>query len=369
MTNVNQRTVLFDAHVRLGAKIVPFAGWEMPVQYSSIMGGGVIAEHIATRTAAGLFDVSHMGELWVTGPEALKLIDSLTCNRVTAIADGRAQYNAIINPAGGVVDDIIVYRFGPERFLICVNASNASKDFDWIKSHNIFNAQVVNASAEYGQIAMQGPRALEILSALTNKIPQRSFAFTEDTIGDCGAVIIARTGYTGEDGVEIFTQAAKTEALWERLLETGKSHGLVPCGLGARDSLRLEACLPLHGHELSDDISAYESGLGWIIKLDKGEFTGKAALEKSALANQKKLVGFFVTDAGIARHGDLVFDAQGEKIGIVTSGTKTPTINKALGLALVDTKFTQLSSKVFIDVRGRKLQAEVEATPFYRRAK
>lgn len=358
-----QRTVLFEAHKRLGGKMVPFAGWEMPVQYS-----GVIPEHVATRTAAGLFDVSHMGELWVTGPEALKLIDSLTCNRVSAIVDGRAQYNAIINPTGGIVDDIIVYRFGPERFLICVNASNATKDFEWFVSHNTFNAKVTNASSEYGQIAIQGPRAMEIVAKLGAKIPERSFAFTVDQI-DGSEVFIARTGYTGEDGVEIFCQAHATEALWEKLLVIGKPFGLTPCGLGARDSLRLEACLPLHGHELGDDISAYESNLGWIIKLDKGEFLGKAALVNHAVRCPRKLVGFFVRDAGIARNGDPITSTSGATIGVVTSGTKTPTVNKALGLALVDSASSAVGTVISVEVRGRKLAAEVVATPFYKRAK
>ncbi len=358
-----QRTVLFDVHCRLGGKMVPFAGWEMPVQYS-----GVIPEHVATRTAAGLFDVSHMGELWVTGPDALKLIDSLTCNKVAAIQDGRAQYNAIITDSGGIVDDIIVYRFGPERFLICVNASNATKDFEWFKSHNTFNATVTNASDEYGQIAIQGPRAIEILSKITAKVPERSFSFTEDEINGSD-VIIARTGYTGEDGVEIFCATSATEKLWERLLEVGKPLGLIPCGLGARDSLRLEACLPLHGHELGEDISAYESGLGWIIKLDKGEFKGKSALAKHATGSPRNLIGFYVTDAGIARHGDSVITSDGTKIGTVTSGTKTPTVNRALGLALIDSKFSAIGTKFNIEVRGRKLAAQVVATPFYKRPK
>lgn len=358
-----QRTVLFDAHCRLGGKMVPFAGWEMPVQYS-----GVIPEHVATRTAAGLFDVSHMGELWVTGPEALKLIDSLTCNKVSSIQDGRAQYNAIITDSGGIVDDIIVYRFGPERFLICVNASNATKDFEWFKAHNILKATVTNASSEYGQIAIQGPRAIEILSKISSKIPARSFSFTQDEINGSG-VIIARTGYTGEDGVEIFCAASATENLWERLLEVGRSGGLIPCGLGARDSLRLEACLPLHGHELGEGISAYESGLGWIIKLDKGEFNGRAALAKHAAGAPRKLVGFYVTDAGIARHGDAVFASDGTKIGTVTSGTKTPTVNRALGLALIDSKFSAIGTKLGVEVRGRTLTVEVVATPFYKRPK
>ena len=364
-----QRTVLYNQHVALGAKMVPFAGWEMPVQYGANQyGAGVIAEHVATRTAAGLFDVSHMGELWVTGPQALGLLQELTCNDVSKIADGRAQYNAIINPNGGVVDDIIVYRFSGERFLVCVNASNADKDFAWFVKHNRKDAVVTNASADYGQIALQGPRAITILSKLTAQVPERAFAFTTASLvgADC---IIARTGYTGEDGVEIFCPTAATPALWEKVLAVGASDGLVPCGLGARDSLRLEACLPLHGHELGEEISAIESGLGWIVKLAKGDFIGRAVLEAHSKSAPRKLVGFYVVDPGIARHGDPVLDATGERIGVVTSGTKTPTVGRALGLALVASQQSTVGSRFFVEVRGRKLAAEIVPTPFYRRAK
>lgn len=364
MTEVGQtrKTVLWSAHVALGAKMVPFAGWEMPVQYS-----GVIAEHVATRAAAGLFDVSHMGELWVTGPESLQLIDSLTCNKVSAIRDGRAQYNAIITPSGGIVDDIIVYRFGPERFLICVNASNAEKDFAWFKAHNRFNAKVENASADYGQIALQGPRALEILTAMKLPVPERTFSFLTSNF-EGAELIIARTGYTGEDGVEIFCPTVKTESIWNLALKVGGGFGLLPCGLGARDSLRLEACLPLHGHELGEEISAIESGLSWIVKADKGEFTGRTALQAHLASCPRNLIGFALTDLGIARHGDAVFSASGERVGVVTSGTKTPTVNKALGLALVSSAHSALGGQLSFEVRGRKLAGEVVATPFYKRA-
>jgi len=364
-----QRTPLYAAHQRLGGKITPFAGWELPVQYS-----GVIAEHNAVRSAAGLFDVSHMGEIFCSGPQALDAIQALTCNDLSTIYDGKAQYNAIINPAGGVVDDIIVYRYSAERFLICVNASNADKDFTWFTKHNRWDAKFENCSAEFGQIALQGPQSVAIVSCLA---PERSdlaqlkyFHFIELELAGV-PVIAARTGYTGEDGYEFFVPAASTEILWNALLEGGAPLGLVPAGLGARDSLRLEACYPLHGHELGDDISAVESGLSWIVKLKKQEFTGRAVLEQHFRNGAPRtLVGFFVDDAGIARHGDRVFSSTGAFIGTVTSGTKTPTVGmavgKALGMALVESKFAAIDTPLTLQVRDRSLKAHVTARPFYK---
>lgn len=360
-----QRTPLYNRHVELGGKIVPFAGWELPVQYS-----GVIAEHQAVRERAGLFDVSHMGEVFVTGPEAEKAIDFLTCNDVKTLTDGKAQYSAIINEHGGVVDDIIVYRYSPRKYLICVNASNSDKDFQWFLDHNRFDAEFTNKSSRYGQIALQGPRAVKILSSISGLGDIGNLQYfhfqTRDVLGV--EVIIARTGYTGEDGYELFVPWDKTTTIWDALLEAGIPHGLIPAGLGARDSLRLEACLPLHGHELGDDISAYESGLGWIVKLNKGEFVGKDALSRQRTAGPaRSLVGFFVEDAGIVRHGDKIFSASGEEIGITTSGTKTPTVNRALGLGLVKSAFAKEGGELFAEVRGRKLRCQIVKRPFYKR--
>jgi aminomethyltransferase len=361
-----KRTPLYEEHLRLGGKMVEFAGWEMPVQYS-----GVVPEHVNVRERVGLFDVSHMGEIWVTGPEAEKALEYLTCNRVSVLYDGKAQYSALLNDTGGVIDDIIVYRFSPERFLLCVNASNADKDFEWLCSRNPTSAVISNVSSEYGQIAVQGPRAIELLAPLVREVDLmglKSFHCVETELLNT-KVIIARTGYTGEDGVEIFVKTERTVDLWRLLLEHGEPYGVVPCGLGARDSLRLEAALPLHGHELSSEFSALESGLGWIIKFDKGDFIGRAALlaeKERGLA--RKLVGFVLTDAGIARQGDTLMSADGStQIGVVTSGTKTPTVQKALGMALVTTAHSAVDTKVSCVVRGRGIAAVVVPLPFYKR--
>ena len=360
-----RRTPLYDHHVRLGGKIVPFAGWEMPVQYS-----GVVAEHVAVRQQAGLFDVSHMGEIFVTGPEAEVALDNMTCNDVKPLADGKALYSAITTEKGGVVDDIIVYRYSRERYLLCVNASNAERDFAWFTKHNRWKATFENRSAEWGQVALQGPKAERILIELTRDESWKKlgyFFFRDATILGSKA-IVARTGYTGEDGFEIFFPWAKTGDLWDGLLEAGRPHGLVPAGLGARDSLRLEACLPLHGHELAEDVSAIESGIGWAVKVDKGPFIGREVLAKQRRDGAPRaLVGIFVDDAGIVRHQDVVKSEAGVVIGAVTSGTKTPTVNKALGLALVDAKFRDVGTKLIVEVRGRPLRAHVVARPFYKR--
>lgn len=363
-----KRTPLYDEHVRLGGKMVEFAGWEMPVQYS-----GVVAEHVAVRERVGLFDVSHMGEIWVAGPSAERALEQLTCNRVAALYDGKAQYSALLNDNGGVIDDIIVYRFSAERYLLCVNASNADRDFEWLVSRNTTDAVITNVSSEYGQIAVQGPRAIELLAPLVRSCDLalvKSFHFIEaELLGT--KVIIARTGYTGEDGVEIFVPSMRTVDLWRLLLEHGEPYGVVPCGLGARDSLRLEAALPLHGHELAPEISALESGLGWIVKFDKGDFIGRDALLKEREQGVKRrLVGLFLTDAGIARQGDLVATTDsGAEIGVVTSGTKTPTVQRALAMALVESQHSAVDTKVACVVRGRTIGATVVSLPFYRRSR
>lgn len=363
-----KRTPLYEEHLRLGAKMVEFAGWEMPVQYE-----GVIREHQAVRAAVGIFDVSHMGEIWVSGPEAQAALENLTCNNVAKLYDGKAQYSALLNHAGGVVDDVIVYRVTAERFLVCVNASNAEKDFEWMRAHNTTSAEIVNASSEWGQIAVQGPRAIKLVAQLLPNVDiagLKSFHFVQAALLGV-EVIVARTGYTGEDGVEIFVPAQRTVDLWRLLLEHGAQEGVVPCGLGARDSLRLEAALPLHGHELGEDISALESGLGWIVKFDKGEFIGRAALHRQKEAGvPRRLVGFHVDGAGIARHGDGVRSVgDAREIGVVTSGTKTPTVNVSLGMALVASEYAVEGGALQLVVRGREIPAHVVRLPFYTRAR
>lgn len=362
-----KRTPLYDSHVKLGGKIVPFAGWELPVQYA-----GVIAEHRAVRTGAGLFDVSHMGEVFCEGPEAEAALDYLTCNDVKGLYDGRAQYSAICNEQGGVVDDIIIYRYSPTRYLICVNASNADKDFAWFQKHNKHKATFTNKSSEYGQIALQGPKAVAIMRAFESLAPcteLRYYHFQDAKVLGI-PVIVARTGYTGEDGFELFVPVKSTRDVWEAFIEIGARFGLVPCGLGARDSLRLEASYPLHGHELGDDITAIESKLGWIVRPEKkGDFIGRAMLEKQKKEGApRSVVGFFVDDPGIARQGDKVFSGSGVEVGAVTSGTKTPTLDRALGLALVKSDQAKVGTEIFFEVRGKKLKGHVVATPLYKRA-
>jgi aminomethyltransferase len=362
-----KRTPLYDEHVRLGGKMVEFAGWAMPIQYE-----GLVIEHNNVRERVGLFDVSHMGEIWVTGPQAQAALEYMTCNKVAALYDGKAQYSAILNEAGGVIDDIVVYRFSQERFLVCVNASNADADYEWMRSHNPTDATISNASAEFGQIAVQGPRAMELLAPLVRGVDLsrlKGFECIETELLNT-AVIIARTGYTGEDGVEIFVKSERTVDLWRLLLEHGSSYGVKPCGLGARDTLRLEAALPLHGHELATDISALESGLARFVKLDKGDFIGRQALlAQKESGVPRAIVGFVLTEAGIARQGDRITDPRsGADVGVVTSGTKTPTVQQSLGMALVRADQSAVDSVLSCVVRGRAIAARVVPLPFYKRS-
>lgn len=366
MQNANlKRTPLYESHVNRGGKMVAFAGWEMPVQYS-----GVIPEHQAVRQRGGFFDVSHMGEIVVTGPEAQAAINYLTCNDLSKLYPGKAQYNAIITPLGGVVDDIIVYKYSDERFLICVNASNSDRDFEWFLRNNRFKAEIRNASSDYGQIAVQGPMAAVLMDRIapdSKSSELKYFHFREAKLWGY-PVIIARTGYTGEDGFEIFTPWNDTPVIWDRLLAEGETLGMLPIGLGARDSLRLEACYPLHGHELSEEISAIESGLGWIVKLGKGDFIGREVLEKQVESGSpRSLAAFMVEDAGIVRQGDPIFRAAdgSDQIGAATSGTKTPTLNRALGLALITSGSAKEGESVFAEVRGKRIRCRIVKKPFY----
>ncbi len=340
----------------------------MPVLYE-----GLIPEHNATRQAAGLFDVSHMGEIRVRGPEALEALNYLSTNDVSAIADGQAQYGAILNDKGGVVDDIIIYRFSQDNFLICVNASNADLDFEWLKSRNKHQAEFTNESAEWSQIAIQGPKAVEIAEKFfgIQLSDLKYFRFRSQAYNG-SELILARTGYTGEDGLEIFMPNSLAQDLWFGLLEEGQAQGLKPCGLGARDTLRLEAALPLHGHELSPDITAIESGISRFISFNKGDFIGRQALiDKQAADESYKLIGFELNESGIARAGDKLFNGDTE-IGYVTSGTKTPTVNKAIGLALVKTgkDFEPAAgTKILAEIRGKKINSAIISIPFYKKPK
>jgi len=366
-----RRTPLYHEHLKSAGKMVPFAGWEMPVQYPA----GLVKEHECVRENVGLFDVSHMGEIEVKGGGAIAYLDYVTCNSVASMKDGQAQYSALPNPAGGVIDDIIVYRFSAEHFLLCVNAANADIDFAWLKEHERSDAEVTNVSDQYAQIAVQGPKAFQLLERVFGRaigIEVKPFWFVQDVWRE-SPVIIARTGYTGEDGVEIFVSPEKAGELWEVLLQKGEDLGVLPCGLGARDSLRLEVCYPLHGHELSPEISAIESGLAWIVKPEKkGDFIGRSVLEREKSEGaQRALAGFYLEEPGIAREGTEVHSLDGRSIGTVTSGTRTPTVGKregkALGLMLIERKYAELDTQLYAIVRGKNIALRVVKTPFYKK--
>lgn len=351
-------TPLHDIHKQLGARMVDFAGWEMPVLYT-----GVVAEHLAVRNRAGLFDVSHMGELEIIGPGALALVQKVTCNDASRLTPGACQYSALLTPEGTFVDDIIVYRKGADHFLICVNASNADKDFEWVKGHASTHARVENNSDYYALMALQGPKAKEILQGIGSlPMPSKPFTFVETTF-EKHPLLISRTGYTGEDGVEIYTSPADAPALWNLLMEIGKPLGLLPCGLGARDTLRLEACYPLYGHEIDDHTNPFEAGLNWIVKLSKEDFIGKEALSK--IRSERKLVGL-QTEGGIARQGYRLF-AQEEEIGFVTSGTHSPLLDRPIALGYVKNDFSEVGTKIQVDIRGKKREAIVVSLPFYKK--
>jgi len=365
-----KRTPLNEAHRKLGGKMVDFGGWDMPVQYPA----GVIEEHLRTRTRSGLFDVSHMGEIWVEGEDAIDFVNRLTTNDVTKLVDGQAHYSALTNDKGGVVDDLLVYRFDCDKLLLVVNAGTTEKDWDWITSHKgNENITLTNASADYCQIAVQGPDAIKILQQLTDTPLDdiKYYHFTTGKVDDVEAVI-SRTGYTGEDGFEVYANSEFAEQLWNKLLETGgfgSENGILPCGLAARNTLRLEAGMSLYGHELSDSITPLEANLGWITKLQKGAFTGSEILQKQKEAGvARRLAGFEMIDRGIARDDCEVY-ANGEKVGYVTSGSPAPFIKKNIGFAMLPAELANAGQEIEIDVRGKRLTAKVVPTPFYKRSK
>jgi aminomethyltransferase len=358
-----KKTPLHSVHRRLEAKMVGFAGWDMPVQYS-----GVIEEHTAVRTRAGLFDVSHMGEVEVRGSGALEFCQSLMPNDLARLKPGQAQYNLLLNEQGGTVDDIVVYPLKAEHVFICVNASNTDKDFDWIAGHAGAKVKVENTSARYVQVALQGPLAEKILQRLTETRLEelKPFYFF---FGKAGGIesMVARTGYTGEDGFEIFCESPEGEKLWDLLMETGSRDGLQPAGLGARDTLRLERALPLYGHELDDSTTPLEAGLDWVVKFSKDAFVGRDVLLKQKQEGVKrKLVGLEMSDPGIARGHYSVFK-QGERTGEVTSGTKSPTLGKAVAMAYVRAEHAAVGNSVEVEIRQRRAAARVVPLPFYRR--
>jgi glycine cleavage system T protein (aminomethyltransferase) len=356
-----KRTPLYDCHLEAGAKMVDFAGWEMPVQYA-----GVIEEHRAVRTAAGLFDVSHMGEVRVRGAGAEALLQRLTPNDVAKLVPGRAHYSGLLTERGTYVDDLLVYRLAADDFLVVVNASNAPGDFAWMASRAQGEAEVTDESERWALLALQGPKALAILTPLAS--PEVSglkyYGFVQGQV-DGTPAILSRTGYTGEDGFEIYLAPEEAPKVWRRLVEAGAA----PAGLGARDTLRLEAAMALYGHEIDETTTPFEAGLGWVVKLDKGEFLGRDALAAQKAAGvPRKLVGFEVQGRGIARQGHAVV-SDGGAVGTVTSGTWSPTFEKAIGMAYVPPEMAAPGTPLTLDVRGKPLPAVVVELPFYRRPK
>ncbi len=356
------RTPLYDRHVRAGARMVEFAGWEMPVQYA-----GILDEHEAVRTRVGLFDVSHMGEVVFRGPKALEALNRAFTNDLRQAADGQAQYGCLCRESGGIVDDVVVYRRAADDLLVCVNAANRAKDLDWLRAH-AGGADVANESDDWAQLALQGPLAAQLLQRLTkvNLSALKTYRFAPGEVAGIPC-LVARTGYTGEDGFEIFSPAARGPEIWDTLLDSGRPEKIQPCGLGARDSLRLEMAYRLYGSDMDDGTTPLEAGLAWVVKLDKGDFVGRDALVKQKAAGvPRKLVGFTLTDPGIARHGYPVLQ-DGRKVGDVTSGTKSPSLGIPIGLAYVPTALAAEGSAFAVEIRGRAVTARVVKTPFYTR--
>jgi aminomethyltransferase len=365
-----KQTPLNNAHRQMGGRMVDFGGWDMPVQYPA----GTIEEHLRTRTHAGLFDVSHMGEIDVRGNDAIAFVNRLTSNDVSKLVDGQAQYSALTTPQGTVIDDLLVYRLAGDHLLLIVNASTTEKDWEWIKSnHAGESVELNNVSSDYCQLALQGPDAQAILQPLTD-VPLSEIRYYHFTPGTVDGVkgIVSRTGYTGEDGFEVYAPAHKAEQLWNKILDAGKSGtltGVLPCGLAARNTLRLEAGMSLYGNEIDETTTLLEANLGWICKLDKGDFIGREALSRQkAEGVKRKLVGFEVTERGIARdHQEVLIE--GQRVGQVTSGSPAPFLKKNIGFAYVPVEYANVGQEIQIDVRGRLVGAQIVKAPFYKRPK
>ncbi len=358
-----KKTPLNDIHRELGARMIDFGGWDMPVQYS-----GLIDEHRAVRERAGLFDVSHMGECRITGSESETAVNRLVTNDIAAMADGQIMYSPMCNERGGTVDDLIVYRLDRENYFLVINASNTDKDVAWIKEHTKdFDVTVTDESPLWGQLALQGPEAQAILSDLVDFNPGDIGFFTFRMVSVAGLdVILSRSGYTGEDGFELYCSDGDTAALWTKLIQAGENRGILPCGLGARDTLRFEAALPLYGNELGDDISPLEAGLGIFVKLEGEDFIGRDALLKQKTEGlRRKIIGFEMTGKGIPRHGYPVYDARENEIGVVTTGYAAPTVGKTVGLALIDAGSAALKTEILIGIRAKKAAAVVCSKRFY----
>jgi aminomethyltransferase len=378
-----RKTALNAVHRQMGAKMVEFNGWDMPVEYPASIGCGIINEHMAVRTGVGIFDVSHMGDIRLAGPQALAAVQHISMNDASRLAVGQAQYSALLYPQGTFVDDVIVHRLGDDEYLLVINAGTREKDFNWVRDNTRqFDCAVENLSDDYTQIAIQGPKAVEVLQKLTDA-DLSAVKFYWVTRGNIivvqksmrrylGNTLIARTGYTAEDGFEIYVPSdeATSAWVWNRILEVGKEFGILPCGLGARNTLRLEGSLSLYGHEISDTINVWEAGLDRFCKMEKPDFIGRAALEKAKAAGVKlRLVGLEMTERGIARDGYKVLDSDGKEIGYVTSGSPAPFLKKNIAMAYVPPEFASVGTAVNVEVRGQGVGAVVVPSPFYKRPK
>lgn len=356
-----KNTALTQLHISLGAKMVPFAGYNMPVSYS-----GLNEEHLTVRNGVGVFDVSHMGEFRLKGEKALDLIQLVTTNDASKLTDGKVQYSCLPNDKGGIVDDLLVYRYKADEYYLVVNASNIEKDWNWIKKHNSFGVEMVDMSEGMSLLAVQGPKAITTLQKLTSVDLSKMeyYSFTVDTMAGIKDVIISNTGYTGAGGFEIYVANADAEKMWNAVFEAGKEFGIKPIGLGARDTLRLEMGFCLYGNDIDDTTSPIEAGLGWITKFTK-DFVNRAQIEEHKTNGvSKKLVGFEMIDRGIPRHDYQIADANGNIIGKVTSGTQSPSLNKAIGLGYVKTEFSKPETEIFIMIRDKAIKAKVTKIPF-----
>lgn len=356
-------TPFTEKHIKLGAKMHEFAGYNMPIEYS-----GIIDEHMTVCTGVGVFDVSHMGEFWIKGPHALEFIQQITSNNAAILSPGKVQYTCFPNETGGIVDDLLVYAYEPNKYMLVVNAANIEKDWNWCVSHNIVGAELENSSDRIGQLAIQGPKAIHTLQKLTSvnlsEIPYYTFCTGE--LAGVSEVIISNTGYTGAGGFELYFHPKDAITIWDAVFEAGEEFGIKPIGLGARDTLRLEMGFCLYGNDIDDTTSPLEAGLGWITKFTEGKhFTNRSFLEKQkAEGISRKLIGFEMIDRGIPRHGYTLTNAEGTPIGKVTSGTMSPTRKIGIGLGYVDIDYTYLGTEIYLDNRGRKLKAQIVKPPF-----
>ena len=362
-----KKTPLNDRHRASGAKMVPFGGWDMPVEYS-----GIVHEHLAVRTRAGLFDVSHMGEIEIAGKDALAAVQRISSNDASKLQVGQAQYSGLLTPQGTFVDDLLVYRLAPEHFMLVVNAGNIEKDYAWIVEHikPAGDAVAVNASARYALLAVQGPEAVGIVQSLTGVelAGMKYYWFAHGEVANVRATI-SRTGYTGEDGFEIFVPPQSADRVWQAIVEAGRPIELIPCGLGARDTLRLEAGMRLHGNDIDDTTTAVEADLNWIVGWKKDDFIGAAPLrEQKANGVTRKIIGFEMLERGIGRHGYAAYVGDA-KAGVVTSGTQTPHLKKSIGMAYLPIEHTAVETEFDVDIRGRRTRARVVPMPFYKRSK